>query len=311
MLSSATAARTIAATSGRAIADGRLYLKAEHLQRTGSFKPRGLLVRLMALTEAERERGVITISAGNAGQGYALAGRELGVPVTVVMPRNAVKAKVDAVRGYGATVMLRGSHPLEAFAYMNKLAAERGLTIVHPYDDPDVIAGHGSVGLEIVDDLPDVDVVVVAVGGGGLISGVSAAIRQVRPEVRVFGVEPVGANAMRSALDAGEPVPVTPTSVADGLSAPRAGEWTLDLVRRYVEDVVLIDDATILGGLRFALERVKQVTEPAGAAALAATLYGRIPIRDGDRVCCVLSGGNVATERLSEYLAAAAPLDIP
>ncbi len=311
MLSSATAARTIAATTGRQIADGRLYLKAEHLQRTGSFKPRGLMLRLISLAPGDRDRGVITISAGNAGQGYALAGRELGVSVTVVMPKNAVKAKVAAVRGYGATVVQRGSHPLEAIAYMNELAADRGLTIVHPYDDPDVIAGHGSVGLEIVDDLPDVDVVVVGVGGGGLISGVAAAIRQVRPEVRIFGVEPELANAMRQALDAGEPVGVVPTSVADGLGAPRAGEWTLDLVRRYVEDVVVIDDATILGGLRFALERDKQVLEPAGAAALAAMIYGRIPIRDGDRVCCILSGGNVAIERLGEYLAGAAPLDIP
>jgi threonine dehydratase len=311
MLSSATGGRVVAAATGHGVADGRLFLKAEHLQLTGSFKPRGLLLRLITLPASERERGVVTISAGNAGQAYAWAGRELGVPVTVVMPENAVRAKVDAVRGYGATVIQRGSHPLEAFEFMNELAAERGLTIVHPYDDPEVIAGHGSVGLEIVDDLPDIDVVVVAVGGGGLIAGIAAAMCQVRPGVRVYGVEPVGANAMRRALDAGEPVPITPSTVADGLSAPQAGVWTLDLVKRYVEEVVDIDDATILGGLRFALERTKQVLEPAGAAALAATLYGRIPIHDSDRVCCVLSGGNVATERLHEYLAGAAPLDIP
>jgi len=311
MLSSATAARTIAATTGRQIADGRLYLKAEHLQRTGSFKPRGPLIRLASLSEAERERGVITISAGNAAQGYAYAGRALGVPVTVVMPENAVRAKVEAVLGYGAAVLQRGSHPLEALDYMHQVAIERDLTFAHPYDDPDVIAGFGSIGLEIVDDVPDVDVVVVPIGGGGLISGIAAALGQIRPEVRVYGVEPAGADAMSRALDAGEPVPITPTSVADGLGAPQAGEWTIDLVRRYVEDVIVIDDATILGGLRFALERVKQVLEPAGAAALAATIYGRIPLREGDRVCCVLSGGNVATERLGEYLAAAAPLDIP
>jgi threonine dehydratase len=311
MLSSATAARVVRAATGRQIADGRLHLKAEHLQVTGSFKPRGLLVRLLELGGQERERGVVTISAGNAGQAYAWAGRELGVPVTVVMPENAVRAKVDAVRGYGAEVVLRGSHPLEAFEYMNELAAERRLTVVHPYDDPDVIAGHGSVGLEIVDDLPDVDVVVVAVGGGGLISGVAAAIKGVRPGARVYGVEPAKADAMRRALDAGEPVPIVPDTVADGLSAPRAGEWTLDLVRRYVDDVIVIDDATILAGLRFALERTKQVTEPAGAAALAATHAGRIPIEEGHRVCCVLSGGNVATERLGELVAAAAPLAVP
>jgi threonine dehydratase len=311
MLSSATAARVIEAASGRSIGEGRLYLKAEHLQVTGSFKPRGLLLRLGALDSNERKRGVVTISAGNAGQAYAWAGRELGVPVTVVMPENAVQAKVDAVRGYGATVIQRGSHPLEAFEYMGQLADERGLTIVHPYDDPDVIAGHGSAGLEIIDDLSDVDVVVVPIGGGGLISGIAAAIRQIRPAVRIYGVEPAGADAMRRALDAGEPVPITPATIADGLSAPRAGEWTLELVQRYVEDVVVIDDPMILAGLRFVLERVKQVVEPAGAAALAALLFGRIPLRDGDRVCCVLSGGNVATERLGEFLADAAPLAVP
>jgi threonine dehydratase len=311
MLSSATAARVVAAATGHHIADGRLYLKAEHLQLTGSFKPRGLFTKLVNLPDEQRHRGVITISAGNAGQAYAWAGRELGIPVTVVMPENAVRAKVDAVRGYGATVVQRGSHPLEAFEFMDQLATEQRLTVVHPYDDPDVIAGHGSIGLEIVDDLADIDVIVVAIGGGGLIAGIAAAIAQIRPNIRVFGVEPDGAAAMRKALDAGAPVPIVPATVADGLSAPQAGEWTLDLVGRYVADVVLVDDATILGGLRFALERTKQVLEPAGAAALAAVLYGRVPIQDGDRVCCVLSGGNVALERLDEYVATSAPLDAP
>jgi threonine dehydratase len=310
MLSSTTAARVVAAACGKAVADGRVYLKAEHLQRTGSFKPRGPLIKLSRIDPTAREGGVITISAGNAAQGYAYAGRELRIPVTVVMPENAVRAKVEAVRGYGATAIQRGTHPLEALEYMRQIAAERGLLFVHPYDDPDVIAGFGSVGLEILEDLPDVDVVVVPVGGGGLISGIAAAIKHARPAIRVYGVEPDGADALRRAIDVGEPVTLTPRTVADGLSAPQAGVWTLDLVRNYVDDVIVIDDSTILGGLRFALERTKQVLEPAGAAALAAVLYGHIPLRPGDRVCCVLSGGNVAAERLGAFLADAAPLPL-
>jgi threonine dehydratase len=307
MLSSVTAARLIAGAHGVTLADGRVFLKAEHLQRTGSFKPRGAFTRLASLTPAERTAGVITLSAGNAAQGYALAGLELGVPVTVVMPETAVRAKVDAVRGYGAEVVLRGSHPLEALSHLHELAEQRGLIFAHPFDDPDVIAGFGSIGLEILEDLREVDIVVVPVGGGGLISGIAAAVKQSRQGVRVYGVEPDGSNALALALEAGRPVPIVPRSVADGLGAPSAGEWTLAFAQRYVDGVVLVDDATILGGLRFAAERLKQVVEPAGAAALAAVLYGRVPLRDGDRVCAVLSGGNVAIERLGELLAAAAP----
>ena len=181
---------------------------------------------------------------------------------------------------------------------------------MHPFDDPELIAGHGSAGLEILEDLPDVDVVVVPVGGGGLISGIATAVREVRPATRVYGIEPEGANAMRLALDSGAPVRIEPKTVADGLTAPFAGAWTLAACQRYLEDVIVIDDATILGGLRFAIERMKQVLEPAGAAALAAVLYGRVPIRDGETVCVVASGGNVEVSRIGQLLEAAAPLPV-
>jgi threonine dehydratase len=304
MLASSTAARM----SGVAMADGRLYMKAEQLQKTGSFKARATVSRLAALGPEERERGAITISAGNAGQAYAFAGREVGVPVTVVMPEGAVRSKVDACRAYGAEVVLHGTHVGEAFAEMHRIRDARGLAVVHPFDDPHVIAGNGSVGLEIMDDLPEVDVVVVAVGGGGLISGVAAAVKEIRPSARVYGVEPEQSNAMSLALERGEVVRIDPVSVADGLGAPFAGEWTLAMARHYLDGVILLDDPTILGGLRFAAERMKQVLEPGGAAALAAVLYGRIPIVDGERVCVVASGGNVDTARLGELLAMAAPL---
>jgi threonine dehydratase len=224
------------------------------------------------------------------------------------MPAAAVRSKVDACLGYGAEVVLHGAHVGETAQKVAELAAERRLTLVHPFDDPHVIAGNGSVGLEILDDLPDVDVVVVGIGGGGLISGVATAVKESRPSVRVFGVEPERSTAMTDALAAGRVVPVAPASVADGLGAPYAGAWTLDIVGRYVDEVVLIDDDTILAGLRFAAERMKQVLEPAGAAALAAVLFNRIPLRPGERVCVVASGGNVELSRLGELLALAAPL---
>jgi threonine dehydratase len=308
LLSSETAARFVAASAGTRLADGRLYLKAEHLQKTGSFKARGMTNRIATLDAEQRAQGAITMSAGNAGQAYAWAAREAGVPMTVVMAVGANPGKVAACRGYGAEVVLEGEHVGEAFAALERIRDERGLTFVHPFEDAAVIAGHGSVGLEILEDLPEVDVVVVGVGGGGLISGIAAAVKERRPAVRVYGVEPVDAAAMSLAFDAGEPVTIQPRTVADGLAAPFAGVLTLAMCRRYLDGLVLLDDPTILAGMRFALERTKQALEPAGAAALAAVLFGRIPIADDERVAVVASGGNVDVGRLGELLAAAAPL---
>ena len=310
LLSSATAARFVADMGGPRIADGRLYLKAEHLQKTGSFKARGMTNRIASLDADQRARGAITMSAGNAGQAYAWAAREAGVPMTVVMAVGANPTKVAACRGYGAEVVLEGAHVGEAFQALERIRDERGLTFVHPFEDRAVIAGHGSVGLELLEDLPEVDVVVVGVGGGGLISGVAAALKEQRPGVRVHGVEPVDAAAMSLALEAGEPVTIQPRTVADGLAAPFAGALTLAMCRRYLDGLVVLDDPTILAGVRFALERMKQVLEPAGAAALAAVLFGRIPIADGERVAVVASGGNVDVARLGELLDMAAPLPV-
>ena len=305
-VAAATQVRT--ASGGVRLAGDRLFLKAEHLQKTGSFKPRGMTARVAALSADERERGIITVSAGNAAQGYAYAGEALGVPVTVVMPTGANRSKADAAAGYGARIVLEGDNMGDVFPVMERIRAEEGLVYCHPYDDPHVIAGHGSAGLELLEDLPEVDVVVVGIGGGGLISGIAAAVKGLRPSVRVYGVEPVGSDAISLGLAAGEPVHMLPDSVADGLNAPFAGELPLVMIRALVDDVILIDDATILGGLRFALERMKQVLEPAGAAALAATLSGRVPLRSGETVAVVLSGGNVDIARLGALIAAAGPL---
>ena len=305
LLSSTTAAAWVERATDVAIGDGRLYLKAEHLQKTGSFKARGMTNRIATLPADARARGAITLSAGNAGQAYAWAGRAAGVSITVVMPAAAVRSKVEACLGYGARVVLHGDHVGETFAEMERIRDAEGLAFVHPFDDPAVIAGHGTAGLELLDDLPEVDVVVVGVGGGGLVSGIAAAVKGRRPSARVYGVEPERSDALSLALERDSIITIRPESVADGLNAPFAGAWTLAMARRHLEGIVLIDDETILAGLRFAVERLKQVLEPAGAAALAAVLAGRIPIRPGERVAVVLSGGNVEVSRLGELIAAA------
>ncbi|MEO8571462.1 MAG: threonine/serine dehydratase [Chloroflexota bacterium] len=308
LLSSATAAAWTTAAMGRRLGDGRLYLKAEHLQKTGSFKARGMANRIVTLAPEAAARGAITLSAGNAGQAYAWAGRTAGVAVTVVMPAGAVRSKVDACLGYGARVVLHGADVGETFAEMERIRDAEGLEFVHPFDDPAVIAGHGSVGLELLEDLPDLDVAVVGVGGGGLISGIAAALKTRRPGIRVYGVEPEGSKAVSLALERNEVVRIQPNTVADGLAAPFAGVWTLAICRRYLDGMILLDDPTILAGMRFAIERLKQVVEPAGAAALAAVLAGRIPIEAGERVVVVLSGGNVEVGRLGAMLDGAATL---
>ena len=308
LLSSAAAAQQVTRSTGRRLAGERLFLKAEHLQKTGSFKPRGMTARIAALTAEERARGIITVSAGNAAQGYAYAGAALGVPVTVVMPAAANPSKVQAAAGYGARVVLEGARMDETFAAKDRIRDEEGLVFCPPFDDPHVVAGHGSAGLELLEDLPEVDVVVVGIGGGGLISGVAAALHGHRPAVRIIGVEPIGSDAMSRALAAGSPVPIQPISEADGLNAPFAGELTLAMIQAHVEDVILIDDATICVGVRFAAQRMKQVLEPAGAAALAAVLSGRIAIGDGETVAVILSGGNIDLTRIGELIAMAAEL---
>lgn len=317
MLASRSAAGRVFGTAGVTLGAGagapgpmsgsepRLFLKAEHLQVTGSFKPRGATNRIQQLTPAERRAGAITLSAGNHAGAVAYAAASAGVAVTVVMPIGASRAKVAAATAYGAEVILHGAHVGDTFARMEELRDERGLVFIHPFDDPAIIAGQGTVGLEILEDLPRVDVIVVGVGGGGLISGIAAAVRQSRPEVQVIGVEPEGSDALSRGLAAGEPVSLQPVSIADGLGAPFAGSWTIGLARRYVERIVLVDEATIAAGMRFALERMKQLLEPAGAAALGAVLAGRVPLSDGQTVCVVASGGNVDLARLPELLALA------
>ena len=273
------------------------FLKAELLQRTGSFKPRGVLTKLASLTAEEKARGVIAISAGNHAQAVAWCSAQEGLDALVVMWSGASEAKIAATRGYGAAVDLEAADPGAAFRRLDVLLEETGRTLVHPFDDPYTIAGQGTVGLEILEDLPDVETIVVPIGGGGLISGVAVAAAG---RARVIGVEPEGSTAMHSALAAGERVEVTPSSVADGLNAPHAGRNALAIVQEHVEKVVLVTEEEIATGFRFLYERAKLACEPAGATAAAAVLAGKI---DGGRVVCIVSGGNVAAQTAAGILA--------
>ena len=272
----------------------RVHLKAELFQRTGSFKPRGVLTNLAALTEEEKARGVIGISAGNHAAALAYGAGLEDVSALLVMWRGASEQKIEATRAYGAEVDLAAAGPGEAFDRLTELTAATGRTLVHPFDSRGTIAGQGTVGLEILEDVPDVDVVVVPIGGGGLIAGVAAAVKGATPATRVIGVEPEGSNAMRAALDAGEPVRIEPVSVADGLNAPFAGEQTLPIVRELVDDVVLVTEDEIHDATRFLYGRAKLACEPAGAASTAALLAGKVPHERGESVVLVVSGGNVA-----------------
>jgi threonine dehydratase len=278
----------------------RVTLKLELFQRTGSFKPRGVLNTLATLGPEERARGVISISAGNHAQAVAWGASAIDVRSTIVMPATAARSKVEATRGYGGEVVQTAG---DLFGTALEIQRERNLVLVHPFDDLRIIAGAGTVGLEIVEDVPDVDTVVVGCGGGGLLSGVAAAIRGLRPTARVIGVEPTGANAMAQSVAKGEPVRLSSTAtIADGLAAPFAGTHTLAHVRALVERIVELDDTEIVAGMRALMERCKLVPEPAGAAATGALLSGRIGVRPGERVVVIVSGGNVDLARAKELL---------
>ena len=278
-------------------------LKAELFQRTGSFKPRGVLTNLAALSADEKARGVIGISAGNHAAALAYGAALEDISALLVMWQGASEQKIEATRAYGADVDLAANGPGEAFDRLAELTVESGRTLVHPFDSPATIAGQGTVGLELVEDVPHVDVVVVPIGGGGLIAGVATAVNGLRPQARIIGVEPERSDAMRAALDAGEPVRIDPVSVADGLNAPFAGDNTLPIVRELVDDIVLVTEDEIAEATRFLYGRAKLACEPAGAAATAALLAGKVPHEQDESVVLVVSGGNVATATAVAILA--------
>ncbi len=283
--------------SCRSLGPGQ-YLKAELFQRTGSFKARGALNKLRSLTEAERRLGVIGVSAGNHAQALAWAAATEDADALVVMWEGASTAKIEATLGYGASLDLEAAGPGEAFTRLHELQRQTGRVFVHPFDDPVVIAGAGTVGLEILEDVPGVETIVVACGGGGLVSGIAAAC--VPAGVRVVAVEPEGSNALALGVAAGEPVPLTPVTIADALTAPFTGRLPIQLCTRLDVEVVLVPDEEIREAFRFLYSRAKLAAEPGAAASVAAVLSGRI---EGENVVSVVSGGNVSPDVASAILA--------
>ncbi len=289
---------TLAARAGAASVE----LKCESFQKTGSFKVRGALNTLSQLDDHARRLGVVTVSAGNHAQALAWAAREACVACTVVMPATASPTKVAASAGYGATVIQHGTS-MDAFQRARELADRDGLTFVHPFDSDTIIAGTGTVSLEIFEQTAAPDVVVIPIGGGGLIAGMAIGIKALNPATRVIGVEPTSAAVMRASLDAGRAMRLeSVSSLADGLSAPMAGERNYEAVARFVDDVVLVTDQEIAAAMSFLLSRCKLLAEGAGAATTAALLCGRVPLAKSERVVAMLSGGNVDMERLKGVL---------
>jgi threonine dehydratase len=279
------------------------YFKAELFQRTGSFKVRGALNRLSELSDEERARGVITISAGNHAQAVAWAAREAGLDALVVTWKTADQSKMEATRGYGATVDQQAEDPGSAFERLDELVAETGRTLIHPFDDEAVIAGQGTVALEILEDGPVPDVVLVPCGGGGLISGIAVAVKSRRPDARVLAVEPELSPALHDALRAGHSVPVTPKSAADALSAPFAGARAVEICAALGVESVLVDEAELATAFRWLYGRMKLACELGAAASTAAILAGKAGIEPGQVVVAVVSGGNVAAKQAAAILA--------
>jgi threonine dehydratase len=279
-----------------------LYLKLENLQRTGSFKERGALNKLLTLNEVERKRGVITASAGNHAQGVAFHASMLGVRAQIVMPLATPQIKVAATRGFGAEIVLHGASYDEACEEATRRCHAEGRTFIHPFDDAEVISGQGTIGLELLDQVPDLEAVVVPIGGGGLIAGIGCALKETNPKIRVIGVEPEKLPSMLRAHEAGHPVTISPeATVADGIAVRRAGDLTLPLVSRYVDEIVTVDDEEIASAILLLLEQEKTLAEGAGAAALAAVVQSKTSLKPR-RTVVLVSGGNIDVSLLAKII---------
>jgi threonine dehydratase len=279
------------------------YLKAELFQRTGSFKVRGAVNRIAELTDEEKNRGVISISAGNHAQAVAWAAREAGLDALIVMWQGADALKVAATRGYGAAIDQEAAGPTESFERLNELIEQTGRTLVHPFNDAAVIAGQGTVALEILEEQPLPDVVVVPVGGGGLVSGIVTAVRAGVPSARVVGVEPETSAALHEGLKAGRSLPVAPKSAADALNAPFAGEHCIEICSALGVESVLVSEDDLADAFRWLYTRTKLACELGAAASTAALLSGKVRVEPGETVVAVVSGGNVAPQQAAAILA--------
>ena len=276
-----------------AMTGGEIFLKCENRQKTGSFKIRGASNKIAALVEQGNVNSVVASSAGNHAQGVAYAAKKFGIPATIVMPKAAPLAKVNATEGYGAKVVLAGDCYDDAYAEACRICEEEGATFLHPYNDLDVMAGQGTLGIEILNDLPDADIIITPVGGGGLLAGVACAVKKSNPNVQVFGVQAEGANAAALSYKAGTLMCTdTATTIADGIAVKKPGDISFELIKKYADGIVTVDDSQIAEAILLLIERCKQIVEPAGATPLAAVLNGKIDVA-GKKVVCLMSGGNI------------------
>jgi threonine dehydratase len=297
--------RTPALTShtADAMTGAQLFFKCENLQKMGAFKFRGAVNALAQFTPAQRVAGVVAFSSGNHAQAVALAARLSGMPAVIVMPRDAPAIKVEATRGYGAEVVLYDRYTEDREAIGARLARERGMTLVPPFDHPHVMAGQGTAALELLEDVPALDLLLVCVGGGGLIAGSAVAAHGVQPDCRVIGVEPAAGNDVQQSLRRGEIVAIdVPQTIADGAQTQRAGRYTFPVIRARVADIVTVDDAALVRAMRFFASRMKLVVEPTGCLGAAAAFEGAVDVR-GRRVGIIVSGGNVDLARYAGWLA--------
>src|SRR5436309_4373870 len=292
-------------TASRSLYDitgAEIYLKPENMQRSGSFKVRGASYKLSRLSEHEYRSGVIAASAGNHAQGVAIAAAQHKAPCTIVMPETAPLVKVMATQGYGATVVLHGFNYDDAYERCLELQEESGAHFIHAFDDPDVIAGQGTLGLEMLSDLPDADALVVPIGGGGLISGIAIAARALKPDITIIGVQAAGAPSCRVSLNAGVPTTLPSiATIADGIATKRPGELTFSIIRQMVDDVVLVSDEDIINAVLLLMERCKMLVEGAGAIGLAAMLSSTIQLK-GKKVLVPLTGGNIDMNLVGRFI---------
>ena len=289
--------RTLDARTG-----ARVFLKCENFQRMGAFKFRGAYNRIVQLDAAQRRGGVVAFSSGNHAQGVALASKLLEVPAVIVMPSDAPKAKVAATQEYGAEVVFYDRHRSHRAEIAQRICDERGATLVPPFDDPHIIAGQGTAGLELLEEVPHLEIVATPVGGGGLLSGTAVAARGLNPSIELYGVEPQAGNDFQRSLQTGERVHIeVPNTIADGLQTQQPGELTFAIVRALVRGIVTVSDDELREAMRFAFERMKIVIEPSGAAALAAIMTGKLDVR-GKSVGVLISGGNVDIDRFDTLL---------
>lgn len=277
-----------------------VYLKCENFQKTGSFKVRGAYFKIFQLSEEEKKRGIIACSAGNHAQGVAYASSKLGIDSIIVMPEFASISKMEATKGYGSKVILYGKTFDEAQGKALEIARETGRIFISPYDDPEIIAGQGTIALEILEQLPEVDVIVVPVGGGGLISGIASAVKSINHKIKVIGVQTKAVPSVYNAISKGKIEEITCETIADGIAVKNPGKITLEIISKLVDDIVLVDEEEIAGAILFLIERCKMIVEGAGAVSVSSILYGKIPLKGN--VVAILSGGNIDVNLISTII---------